>query len=490
VAKITAVIDIGSNSIRMQVFKRTSRFGFYLLNESKAKVRLSEKCYQNGGNLQSAAMDRTSSAIGEFLSIASHYQARKILCVATSALRDAPNQKLFIKRILDEHKINIKVIDGNKEAYFGGTAALNLLPKTSGITIDIGGGSTELALLKEGKIVDTISFKLGTVRLKELFFDVGMDLEIACDYVKEELKRLPEHFRSECIIGIGGTMRALATSIMRHTNYPLEVLHAYEYCFHEHESYFEEIIKSRSDRLKRFGFKSERFDVIREGTLIFRSIATLIGAKCVMSSGVGVREGVFLSDLLRTQHGRFPHNFNPSSRSLIDRYEINTKVSSYIVKQCMSLYDTLASVHNMDDSYKEILITAAKLSELGVYINYHGNANHGYHLLFDGLLYGYTHEQRVLIAYIVKNQSKKRIAKFCSKHNDLRTLLPDDAIVKWLSYILYIAKNMNISFSMPQVKYVLIDQTRLSVTSESELYLAKEKLAGIKAPKKLELIID
>jgi exopolyphosphatase / guanosine-5'-triphosphate,3'-diphosphate pyrophosphatase len=490
VAKITAVIDIGSNSVRMQVFKRTSRFGFYLLNESKAKVRISENCYQNSGNLQENATQRAEDAIGEFLSIAKHYQARKILCVATSALRDAPNKKIFLKRILDKFKLNIKIIDGNKEAYYGGVAALNLLPKKSGITIDIGGGSTELTLLNEGKIVDTISFKMGTVRLKELFFDQGVDIEGACDYVKAQLESLPEHFRSECLIGIGGTMRALASSVIRHTHYPLDVLHAFEYSFTEHEVYFEEIIKSRTDRLKRFGFKSERFDVIREGTLIFKTIASLVGTKCVMSSGVGVREGVFLSDLLRSQNGRFPANFNPSMRSLIDRYDIHTSAANYTVKKSLELFAVLANIHKLDSKYRAILQTAAKLSELGVYINYNGNANHGYHLLFDGLLYGYTHEERILIAYIVKNQSKKRIAKFSSEHLDIKSLLPEDSIVKWLSYILYIAKNLNIDFSMPESKFLLVDETRLVVVSSKNLYLVREKLAGLKAPKKLEVIID
>jgi Exopolyphosphatase len=98
-AKRVAVIDIGSNSIRMVVFEKTSRFAFHLLHEAKSKVRISQNAYQNGGNLQPAAMDRTFYALSDFLTVAASFKVTKTLCVATSALRDAPNKAEFIQRV-------------------------------------------------------------------------------------------------------------------------------------------------------------------------------------------------------------------------------------------------------------------------------------------------------------------------------------------------------------------------------------------------------
>ena len=77
-AKVTAVIDIGSNSARMVVFERTSRFGFHMLNESKSKVRISEDAYKNGGNLQKEPMQRAYDTLCNFISIAKSYKVRKI----------------------------------------------------------------------------------------------------------------------------------------------------------------------------------------------------------------------------------------------------------------------------------------------------------------------------------------------------------------------------------------------------------------------------
>lgn len=130
--------------MRMAVFQKTSRFAFHIIHEAKSSVRLGENAYSNGGRLQSEPINRTANALGEFLSIARSFGARKILCVATSALRDAPNASEFTSRIRQEHHLAVKIIDGEKEAYLGGLACANLLPKIDAVTVDVGGGLLNL----------------------------------------------------------------------------------------------------------------------------------------------------------------------------------------------------------------------------------------------------------------------------------------------------------------------------------------------------------
>ena len=212
-AKITSIIDIGSNSVRMAVFKKTSHFGFVLLKEIKSRVRISEGAYENGGELQQFAIERAINALKEFLLISKNLKVRKILAVATSAVRDAPNKNDFLQQVKKEIGLQIKVINGEKEAFFGAVATSNLLPEKDGITIDIGGGSTEFALIKNKKIIETLSLKLGTVRLKELFFDKN-NITGAVKYINSELQKLPSSFQTQTIFGIGGTIRALSKVIM------------------------------------------------------------------------------------------------------------------------------------------------------------------------------------------------------------------------------------------------------------------------------------
>ena len=214
-SKVTTIIDIGSNSMRMVVLQKSSRFSFSLINETKSRVKISEGCYENNGNLQDIPMQRAYESLKSFLNISHALKSRKIICVATSALRDAPNSKVFISRVQKELGLNIKVIEGEKEAYYGGVAALNLLHDNTFITMDIGGGSTEFSFIRDGKIEKSISLNIGTVRIKELFFNKD-DIEGAKKNNLDNLKKIFELGIEipKKVVGIGGSIRAFSKIVM------------------------------------------------------------------------------------------------------------------------------------------------------------------------------------------------------------------------------------------------------------------------------------
>lgn len=270
-AKRVAVIDIGSNSVRMVIYERTSRFAFYLLHEAKSKVRLSENAYKNKGNLQKTPMGRTFEALADFQSIINSFQAKKVLCVATSALRDAPNKNEFLERVKKELKLNIKVIDGEKEAYYGGIACANLLPEQkNAISIDIGGGSTEFTLIDKNSVSNTISLELGTVRLKELFFDKN-SIKEAVSYIDSKLTAL-DSLNASTLVGIGGTFRAISSAIMTNNNYPLNKLHSFECKVSDFKDFISEILDADESKLKKLNIKEDRFDIIKPGALILSRV--------------------------------------------------------------------------------------------------------------------------------------------------------------------------------------------------------------------------
>ena len=155
--------------------------------------------------------------------------------------------------------INIRIIDGKQEAQLGAIAANNLLPITDAITIDIGGGSSDMALRRNGHIVDIFSLNLGTVRLKELFFDKESSVKEsnarARSFIHRELERLPGNFRHALAVGIGGTARTLSKGIMRRRGHPMDKLHAFAYEVNTWRDYFEAITQSSAKSLKKFNLK-------------------------------------------------------------------------------------------------------------------------------------------------------------------------------------------------------------------------------------------
>ena len=482
-AKVTAVIDIGSNSARMAVFRKTSRFGFYLLREEKSKVRISEGAYEHNGELQDFAINRAINALKEFLLIAKSLKARKILCVATSAVRDAPNRAEFINRVKKELGLKIKVIDGDKEAFFGGVAAANLLYEKNGVTIDIGGGSTEFAKIVNKKVEETISLKLGTVRLKELFFDKN-DIDGAREYIKKELSKLGDVFNSKKVFGIGGSIRALSQVIMKKNEYPLDILHGFTYEVKKEIKFLEKIILMSDEELLKIGVKVDRLDVIRPGTLILIEALKYLKAKEVITSGVGVREGVFLTDLLRNDNFHFPNNFNPSVRTIIDVYQIDRKIASYETKIALEIFDLLKDEFNLNEKYKMHLTYAIKLSRAGELIDFYEAHKHTDYILLNSLHYGFRHSDRLLISKIIRFYKRKKIKK--KDIEKFKNLLPKKDILEKLCDIFFVAKLININLSMPKVEIVK-ENGKIIVKGEN-LYLAKEKLKTKKLFFNLEIL--
>jgi len=464
----------------MVVFEKTSRFAFHLLHEVKSRVRISEGAYDNGGDLQPEAIERAISALHDFLSITRSYKVRKILTVATSAVRDAPNKKLFLARVEKEIGVRIKVIDGEREGYLGGIACANLLPRMQAVTIDIGGGSTECACMENGRVLNSYSLDIGTVRLKELFFD-RQDIKGATKYIDRALQHLPAK-ESAHIIGIGGTFRALARAIMQQNDYPLEKLHGYSFKAKSLVKFGEDILDADEEKLKEMGIKKERFDVIKPGTLILLRVLKHLQSERLTTSGVGVREGVYLADLLRNANHRFPENYNPSMRYLLDKYINEPEQTERISQVTKRLFDLLHKKLDIPITFKKELSIAARLAKIGTSLHYYSYHQHSYYLTQTALEYGYTHEQIMLISTLVRFQKRKRPKK--AHREAYEELLPANHIIEGLSFILALADALltdhpqKIGFSLSYAKGVISVKP-----TQRALYISKEVIGTLEMPK-------
>jgi exopolyphosphatase/guanosine-5'-triphosphate,3'-diphosphate pyrophosphatase len=486
-SKVTTIIDIGSNSMRMVVLQKSSRFAFNLINETKSKVKISEGCYENSGNLQEIPMQRAYESLKSFLNISSALKSRKIICVATSALRDAPNSKIFISRIKKDLGLNIKVIDGEKEAYYGGVAALNLLHENSFVTVDIGGGSTEFCFIKDGKIEKSISLNIGTVRIKELYFNKD-NIDGAKKYILDELKKIfdldieiPKR-----VVGIGGSIRALSKMIMTKNDYPLDILHGYTYDAKKEISLFEKIVIARNnDDLKSIGVKKDRFDTIKEGAFIFKTILDELSIHEVITSGAGVREGVYLTDLLRNSNHKFPSNFNVSVRSLLDRFEIDQKQSAFMGNNAGKIFDELKPIHNLDNKYKSLLIVASKLHSIGSTLNFYKSNDNAFDFILNGLNYDFSHNSRVIVAHTIKFSKKSLPTK--SEILKYEELLPSLNVMQWMSFMISLNIAINQDLSRPKVSYTLQNNV-LKIVLSNNSFMIQSNIDKLESPE--DLIIE
>ena len=248
-----------------------------------------------------------------------------------------------------------------------------------------------------------------------------------------------------------------------------------------------EILEAKDiDTLKEIGLKKDRFDTISEGTLIFKTIVDTFKIKKIITSGAGVREGVYLSDLLRSSNGKFPVNFNPSVKSLLDRFEIDNKQSAYYGNNASQIFEALKPIHNIDDKYKILLVVASKLHSIGVELNFYNHTDNTFDFILNGLNYDFLHKSRVLVAHIIKF-SKKSLPK----QKDIETfedLLPPIEIVQWLSFMITLNLSLNQDFSMVKYSYELEDDTLL-IDADEIPYIIQSNIDKIETPKNCKIKI-
>lgn len=214
-----AVIDIGSNAIRLAVAKPRvggGSGGFVPVYEARESTRLAQGLDLTG-RLDPHAMERSVDAIAKMLHSAKHHGAEEVRVVATCAVREAENAHRFTAMVKAETGVEIEIISGEEEgrlAYLGASKVFDLR-KGRAAVLDIGGGSTELAISKDGHIEKIVSLSIGAVRLTERFGGHERAPDV-CDEMKRYLDHLLNkhlhgiHETADVLIATGGTGSALA----------------------------------------------------------------------------------------------------------------------------------------------------------------------------------------------------------------------------------------------------------------------------------------
>lgn len=198
-------------------------------------------------------------------------------------------------------------------------------------------------------------FKYRNSKTQWTFFRKG-DINGARAYILEKLNEVKDcgYELPSTVVGIGGSIRALSKIIIKQNSYPLDILHGFTYEYQANKYIFKAIVEAKDEKsLKDLGVKKERFDTIKEGTFIFNTILEELSIQKVITSGAGVREGVYLADLLRSSNCKFPGNFNISLRSMLDRFQIDAKQSAYLGRNAVAIFDALEPLHNLDIKYRK-----------------------------------------------------------------------------------------------------------------------------------------
>ncbi len=468
-SKVIGIIDLGSNSARLLLVKVFSSGAYTILNRVKHMVRLGEHAFETN-TLQEAAMERTLFVLRSFMEMCQHYQVSEIYPMATAAVRDAHNAAYFLRRVLTETGIDLQVISGQEEARLIWLGVSSGLPASLAMRtyLDIGGGSTEVAVANAHGHECLDSLKIGCVRLTNLFLQNYPDVvpphvfSSMCSFVRSKSSHTTgrvQLLKPIELIGSSGTAIALQS-----------VGHLLE--FSTNPSSDQNILSiealrlacrhicnlSAEERRALPGVNTKRADVLVAGAAILLTIMEDFGFSRMSVSSRNLQDGILMDYLQRQRRENAKAIFMESAiiehsaqercvreQSVFQlakrcRYEeIHCK---HMAKLTLELHDSAVDmgIISLDHQARELLYYAALLHDIGIFIAYSKHPAHGAYIIQKSEILGFTDEEIDFMATLVQMHSLKPNKKSFSlipKTRNLRSQL------QFFPLFLSLAENMD-----------------------------------------------
>jgi exopolyphosphatase/guanosine-5'-triphosphate,3'-diphosphate pyrophosphatase len=299
-----AVIDIGSNSVRLVAYEGLTRAPTPIFNE-KVLAGLGREV-QSTGQLAPEAIEIALAALKRFRTLCDTIGARRVWAIATAACRDAENGPEFIRKAERICRTKIEVLSGKREARLSALGIVSSTYKPDGIVGDLGGGSLELIDVKGHRIGAGATLPLGGLALQDTS---RRSLKRAESIVREELATIRglKRGRGRNFYAVGGTWRSLARLHMWQTGYPLHVTHEYAIPADEVLEFCRLVQRADAGSLSRVDVIADaRRPLLAYAALVLEHVVRIAKPKKVVMSALGVREGLIYSLLPETVRAQDP----------------------------------------------------------------------------------------------------------------------------------------------------------------------------------------
>lgn len=456
--QVVAFIDIGTNSIRLLVVRLNPNQSFTILTRQKQVVRLGEGEFETD-EISTEAMDRAVLVAKTFTELARSFGATEFIAVATSATRDALNQHQFLSRLRHEAGLDVQVISGKEEArliYMGVSSGIHL-GDTSGIFIDIGGGSTEIIIGDQRNYRFLESLKLGAIRVSNLFFPKDFTGPVSPElyqkmqkYIRNTIVHTSKRIRLEkfrMAFGSSGTIINLAEITQRNLGKKEENGGSLTVTHRDLKKTIELLCSVPLEQRKKIpGMNPDRADIILGGAVIIDTLMEEFKIAEVTTTLRGLQDGLLSDYFARRKDFPLFGELSVRDQSVLQlgrSFGINEFHARTVTNLALELFDSAKErkLHSYGKWEREILEYGTFLHDIGSFISYTNHHAHSYYIIKNTELLGFNQEEIDVIANIARYHRKKHPRK---KHPEMKDL-PDLSrkLVLVLSLFLRLAESLD-----------------------------------------------
>ncbi|MFT3997849.1 MAG: Ppx/GppA family phosphatase [Asticcacaulis sp.] len=388
-AYYTAVIDIGSNSVRLVIYRIEGRSIWPVYNE-KVLAGLGRELMKTG-RLNPVGCRDTLIALKRFRFIVDSYPLTQVHTVATAAIREASDGATMASMIEEQAGFKIRVLSGAEEAHYAALGVLCGHDDAIGVVGDLGGSSLELIDLQGENAFKGITLPLGPFALGA---PAPIDIDRTLQHVRDILIPHKERFQFSTFHAVGGAWRNLAIIWMQKANYPLQIVQQFELPAREALNICRLIATQSPTSLERIrGVTKRRMENLAYAALVLQALIEVFGFDTINFSANGVREGILFEHLPDELKSRDP--LIEGCAALGARQGITHDIGPALAQW---IHDFYASATGIDVPDMRLIRAASKLADMGALLH----PDHRADLVCDQVLRapipGQNHEERVFLA--------------------------------------------------------------------------------------------
>jgi exopolyphosphatase / guanosine-5'-triphosphate,3'-diphosphate pyrophosphatase len=484
--QVVGFVDIGTNSVRLLVVRINPNFSYTIISQEKEVIRLGEEEFKDNV-LKPDAMERAIFVCGKFAELAKTYGASEIVAVGTSAIREAHNQSEFLQKILDKTGLRVRVISGEDEARLiclGVSSGINI-GEEKAIFIDLGGGSTEIAIGNQHECLYLQSLRLGAIRLTSQFIGEGWTgpvgitnyrriKEYACSKIHVVKAKVQEH-GARLAWGSSGTLINLAeiTNKIFKKNVNGDNLTLTRKNLKKLATLLSSL--PLDERKKIPAINSDRADIIVAGAAIIEAIMGELGLEEIKVSHRELRDGLLVDYLSKIEGFRDLQKAPTRNRSVLHlgrSCNFDEKHSEAVACLALQLFDSAKQIglHNLGETERELLKHASTLHDVGDFLSFDNHHLHSHYIICNAELLGFDPKEIQMMANIARFHRKKLPSKKALKSTELNE--ENKEAVSILSTFLRFAEKLDRSHIglVKKAEFIKInkDQIRLVFYSDSD----------------------
>ncbi len=471
------IIDIGSNSMRLVIYEIKGK-SYEAIGQVRHSARLGQNMHN--GEINGDRIEYGLKVLKNFKDYLESKKVPEVIAVATEALRKAKNKDEFLSKAKIALGKNIRVLSGEEEAFYDYYATVNTIDLDRCLMIDIGGSSTEIALIENKILQESISIPFGSIVLTEKFdIKQGEKSEIALnDYIQKTFNDIPwlKRAKGYPVVGIGGSVRSMGRIDRFRKDNAMFISHNYSLDQRDVADIYAMMHDYSTGKINRvLGLSRDREDIFMGSLATLNSLMVYLNSRRLFVSNAGIRDGLLFEHLLG-RNKKVKDVLEFSLDNIIQNHMYEGYEGKDLFKLVRVMYTEICKKNQFLLGNGKVLKAATYLYDIGTSINYFQRDRNTFYSILNAPINGLSQKQILMAASCASVFSANDLLKEFFNKKILSSR--DVKIIEMLGILIKIAEALNHGVSAEtEIKNIIITDTTMTIfvkTSADPIFKKEE----------------